>query len=98
MISMAAIVSGWRLFIAFVRGGAKNLQEKHIFWWWILLEGVLLIIASWIIYLLPDQPEYSTMWRIRIDFYTFIFASPCSFQRSTSPWRNSYENRLVKLP
>jgi hypothetical protein len=76
LISLAAILSGWRLFIAFLRGGASNLQEKHIFWWWVLMEGVLVIIASWTFFLLPAPSKHSIIWYIRIDFSKFILASP----------------------
>jgi len=76
LISLAAIVSGWRLFIAFYRGGAHNLQKQHIGWWLALLAGILILIGSLISNLLPPSPEYSNMWIFRLSFDLFIYASP----------------------
>jgi hypothetical protein len=76
LISLAAIVSGWRLFIAFFRGGANNLQKQHFGWWLALLAGVLVLIGSLVSNILPRSPAYSDMWMFRDDFNLFMFASP----------------------
>lgn len=76
LISTTAIVSGWRLFIAFFRGGASNLQNQHIGWWLALLAGILVLIGSLASNLLPASSEYSDMWWFRFDFDLFIYASP----------------------
>lgn len=76
LMSTVAIVSGWRLFVAFIRGGARNLQNQHIGWWLALLAGVLVLIGSLISIILPPSPEYSNMWEFRLIFNLFILASP----------------------
>ena len=76
LMSTTAIVSGWRLFIAFLRGGASKLQTQHIGWWLALLAGLLILIGSLTSNLLPPSPEYSPMWTFRFNFDLFIYASP----------------------
>lgn len=76
LISLSAVMSGWRLFIAFLRGGASKLQKQHFGWWLVLLAGVLVLVGSLISVILPPSPEYSAMWTFRFDFDLFISASP----------------------
>jgi hypothetical protein len=76
LMSTTAIVSGWRLFIAFVRGGARNLQKRHFGWWLTLLVGVLILIGSLISNILPPSPGLSRKWWFRWDFNIFILAFP----------------------
>ncbi len=71
-----AIFSGWRLFIAYLRGGVETLQKQSFGWWAVIIVGVLILTASIISRLLPPSPEYSIGWYFRSDLNLFALASP----------------------
>lgn len=76
VLSMAAICSGWRLFIAYLRGGVDTLRQQHLGWWALISIGVLILSATWISKVLPPSPEYSFWSDFRLNLEGFSCASP----------------------
>ena len=76
LISLSSIVSGWRLFIVFLRGGQNKLQSQHFGWWSVILVGVLVLVGSLISNLLPPSPEYSYWAAFRFSYNGFVLGSP----------------------
>ncbi len=76
ILCLAAIFSGWYLFMAFFRGGVSELQQKNVGWWVMIVVGIFILIASVISRLLPPSPEYSTWEYFRSDLHMFTLALP----------------------
>jgi hypothetical protein len=77
LINLAAILSGWRLFIAFLRGGASNLQKHHSIWWLMILAGLLILIVSLLVVII--LPSLGHTYKIRTAsfiLFGFLYASP----------------------
>ena len=76
LISLAAIVSGWRLFVAFITGGTIELRRQPLFWWFMIIAGVMVLIGSLISVCLPPSDEYTRWWSFRIDFELYLLSAP----------------------
>jgi hypothetical protein len=76
LLCLVLIAAGWRLFSAFLRGGANNLQKIHSGWWLMLLIGVLIFVGTLISISLPRTAGPSAIEEIQFILRTFIFASP----------------------
>jgi hypothetical protein len=75
-LCLAAICSGWRLFVAYLHGGVDNLRQQHLVWWAVIAIGMLILLAAWISKILPPSPEFSQWGDFRSLFEAFVFASP----------------------
>jgi hypothetical protein len=76
LICLLSIISGGKLFIAFIRGGINDLKRHRFGWWAIIFAGVLVLIGSLFSNLLPPSVEYSEWWSFRFTFNVFVFGSP----------------------
>ena len=76
VLCLSAIFSGWRLFVAYLRGGLPTLRKQNLGWWAMIIAGTLILIASLISRLLPPSPEYSTWDYFRSDLNLFALALP----------------------
>jgi hypothetical protein len=76
VLCLAAVCSGWRLFIAYFRGGLSSLRKQHLGWWAMIVVGLLILLAALVSRQLPPSPEYSEWWYFRIDFNVFVLAIP----------------------
>ena len=76
LICLLSIISGGKIFIAFIRGSINDLKRHRIGWWVIIFAGVLVLIGSLFSNLLPPSVEYSEWWSFRFTFNVFVFGSP----------------------
>ena len=76
ILCLAAIFSGWYLFVAYLRGGTSLLQKQSVGWWIMIGVGMLILIASIISRLLPPSTPYSPWDDFRSDFHHFTLALP----------------------
>lgn len=76
LMSLLAILSGWRLFGVFLLGGASRLQRQPWGWWAILAAGVLLLLGSLLSNALPSSPLGSAAALFRDNFNYFLLAAP----------------------
>ena len=74
--SLMAVGSGWRLFAAFLQGGAEQLRHQHTIWWAMIGIGIVILFGSVISRLLPPSPEYSFWGSFRFDFEFFALCTP----------------------
>ena len=75
ILYLLAIGSGWRLFIAYLRGGAANLYRLHWIWWAAVILGAIILLASLLSIILPVLPE-SRGWLFQYNFQPFAVTFP----------------------
>jgi len=74
-LSLLAIGSGWRLFVAFFRKGVNGLRIQSLVWWVMIITGVLILVGALISYLFPLYLN-SKWFEFRINFSAFAFGLP----------------------
>ena len=73
LISLLAIMSGWLLTFAYLRGGVISLRRQHFGWWVLTLVGVAILVGSFISYEQPYPIELSVSFFFRGTFDSFRY-------------------------